>query len=125
MNYWRQLRNKGVFRTKSPDWKKQRVNKKALRKRAKSEDFYTSEAWYSVRYQALKRSNGCCECCGTRASKRMPLHADHIKPRSRYPALALTLANIQILCKPCNLGKSNTDTTDWRLVKGSLTALQS
>ena len=39
---------------------------------------------------------------------------DHIKPRSRYPALELTLTNLQVLCNDCNMGKSNDDETDFR-----------
>jgi 5-methylcytosine-specific restriction endonuclease McrA len=77
--------------------------------------FYESPAWRAVRYQALKRSGGCCQCCGERASKGRPLHVDHIKPRSRYPALELDPDNLQVLCVDCNLGKSNKDATDWRV----------
>jgi 5-methylcytosine-specific restriction endonuclease McrA len=29
--------------------------------------------------------------------------------------LELTLSNLQVLCEDCNLGKSNTDATDWRV----------
>ncbi|WP_374759367.1 HNH endonuclease [Dyadobacter fanqingshengii] len=49
-------------------------------------------------------------CCG----KFVELHVDHIKPRSNYPRLALKLTNLQILCKACNLGKSNLYKDDWR-----------
>ncbi len=78
--------------------------------------FYESREWLAARYEALKGSAGHCSCCGARASKDNPLHVDHIKPRSKFPALALVLSNLQILCKSCNLGKSNTDDTDWRWV---------
>ena len=78
-------------------------------KRAK-EDFYDSEAWRMLRYQALKRSNKRCELCGATSK----LHVDHIKPRSRYPELALRLDNLQVLCRDCNLGKGAWDSTDWR-----------
>lgn len=76
--------------------------------------FYTTETWVKVRYEALRRSNKCCALCGSGASKGSPLHVDHIKPRSRYPELALSLENLQVLCGPCNMGKSNEDETDWR-----------
>ena len=81
-------------------------------------DFYNSREWLAVRYEALKASAGHCGCCGARASEQSPLHVDHIKPRSKYPELSLTLSNLQVLCKGCNLGKSNTDETDWRWVVG-------
>lgn len=78
--------------------------------------FYDSREWLSLRYEALRASAGRCVCCGARASQDNPLHVDHIKPRSKHPELALVLANLQVLCKSCNLGKSNTDDTDWRWV---------
>ncbi|WP_409013867.1 HNH endonuclease [Dyadobacter sp. CY356] len=49
-------------------------------------------------------------CCG----KYGELHVDHVKPRSNYPKLALKLTNLQILCRACNLGKSNCFNDDWR-----------
>lgn len=78
--------------------------------------FYDSPEWLAVRYEALKASNGRCACCGNGPTKASPLHVDHIKPRSKHPALSLTLSNLQVLCKSCNLGKSNKDDTDWRWV---------
>lgn len=78
--------------------------------------FYDSREWLEVRYGALKSASGRCTCCGTRPSQANPLHVDHIKPRSKFPALALVPSNLQVLCKRCNLGKSNADDTDWRLV---------
>lgn len=80
------------------------------------DSFYDSREWLAVRYEALKASAGRCSCCGARASEHNPLHVDHIKPRSKHPELALVLSNLQVLCKQCNLGKSNTDATDWRWV---------
>ncbi len=44
----------------------------------------------------------------------IPLHVDHIKPRSKYPDLALDINNLQILCESCNLGKGAWDETDFR-----------
>jgi hypothetical protein len=78
--------------------------------------FYDSRAWLDLRYEALKASAGRCVCCGARPSENNPLHVDHIKPRSKHPELALVQSNLQVLCKQCNVGKSNTDATDWRWV---------
>jgi len=77
-------------------------------------DFYTSAAWRVIRYKALLRSSGRCQCCGSRPTPTAALHVDHIKPRSRYPHLALSLDNLQVLCSHCNLGKLAWDETDWR-----------
>lgn len=76
--------------------------------------FYASEDWRRLRYQAPKRSSGTCECCGARPSYGRPLHVDHIRPRSRFPDLALDLSNLQVLCADCNIGKGAWDATDWR-----------
>jgi 5-methylcytosine-specific restriction endonuclease McrA len=42
------------------------------------------------------------------------MHVDHIKPKSRYPHLALKFDNLQVLCETCNIEKSNIDETDYR-----------
>lgn len=79
----------------------------------KSPEFYRSREWQHCRYVALKRAGGRCECCGRDAFAAV-LHVDHIKPRSRYPWLALDPANAQVLCDDCNMGKGTWDETDWR-----------
>ncbi|WP_207819329.1 HNH endonuclease signature motif containing protein [Parashewanella curva] len=52
-----------------------------------------------------------CRDCGVTYESGAPLHVGHIKPRSRYPELALELSNLQILCSECNIGKSNRSET--------------
>lgn len=73
--------------------------------------FYKTREWRTVRYQALVKHGKKCQCCGT---VKGLLHVDHVKPRSKYPELELDINNLQILCEACNIGKSNTDETDWR-----------
>jgi len=94
----------------------QRAIKRAERKAArnKSQAFYDSDAWKRLRYQALKLHGARCQCCGATRSDNVQIHVDHIKPRSKYPELELELSNLQILCEPCNIGKSALDETDWR-----------
>lgn len=78
-------------------------------------DFFRTRAWRALRYRVLKKHGGKCQCCGATArSSGAPLHVDHIKPRSKFPELALEEENLQALCNLCNMGKSNTDETDWR-----------
>lgn len=77
--------------------------------------FYDTDEWRAVRFEALRLSDGrCCLCGRSKRDHGVVLHVDHIKPRSKFPELALTLANLQVLCEDCNLGKSNRDDTDWR-----------
>jgi len=79
-----------------------------------TDDFYSSQSWRKARYQTLKNCNGKCVLCGSPPGKHS-LHVDHIKPRSDRPDLALDPKNLQVLCRDCNLGKSNKDSIDWRL----------
>lgn len=76
--------------------------------------FYLSDEWRDVRYRALLKHGGACQCCGATPSPGRPLHVDHIKPRSKFPELGLDISNLQILCVDCNLGKRAWDQTDWR-----------
>jgi 5-methylcytosine-specific restriction endonuclease McrA len=82
--------------------------------KARPRDFFVSPSWKEVRYRALVLHGGKCQCCGASRKDGKQMHVDHIKPRSKYPELALDINNLQVLCEDCNLGKSNTDETDWR-----------
>lgn len=73
--------------------------------------FYDSDRWIALRYQAIRFHGKKCQCCGTTEAE---FHVDHIKPRSKFPHLELDFDNLQILCRDCNIGKSNTDSIDWR-----------
>lgn len=77
-------------------------------------DFYESPQWLALRYRVLQKANGSCRLCGCRATEDNPIQVDHIKPRSLHPELELAESNLQVLCKACNMGKSNKDDTDWR-----------
>lgn len=78
------------------------------------QDFYESDGWRRLRYQALKMHGQKCMCCGKTPNDGATLHVDHIKPRSKYPDLELDINNLQILCSECNLGKGAWDDTDYR-----------
>ena len=91
---------------------KKKKKKGTAHKRGKDLFLRTME-WQAVRYAALKKSSGRCECCGA-SGQRITLNVDHIKPRWKYPELALTVSNLQVLCASCNRGKGGYDETDWR-----------
>lgn len=127
MNY----RNDWSFKDKSaggaslyqPNNKKKKVkNTKANKKKkawnhnyaAASADFYDSPEWRSIRYRVLKKYGPVCMLCGATRDDGVRIHVDHIKPKSKFPGLALEFTNMQVLCADCNLGKSNKDETDWR-----------
>jgi len=87
--------------------------KKKKKKKKCKDDFYWTDEWRQLRYKALITYGKKCRCCGATAGQSR-LHVDHIKPRSKFPELALRLDNLQILCEDCNLGKGAWDQTDHR-----------
>ena len=106
-NNKKQKRSKGY-------WMNRALRAEAQIGKRPSQSFYESEQWRVLRYQALKNCGAACQLCGATKEKGAVLHVDHIKPRSKYPDLALTLDNLQVLCKDCNLGKGAWDESDWR-----------
>ena len=91
---------------------------KAAKKRklavAKSANFFESPEWRDVRYKALLKHGRRCGCCGATPETGAILQVDHVKPRSKFPHLALDINNLQILCKDCNMGKGAWDQSDFR-----------
>lgn len=91
-----------------------RRNGGAGKHRKSDPSFCSSMKWKQLRYLALKNTDGRCQCCGATAADGVQIHVDHIKPRSKYPDLALSLDNLAVLCSDCNIGKGSWDETDWR-----------
>lgn len=92
--------------------------KKKSRKKKQSKwvnkDFYSSREWLELRFRALRWYGFACLACGSSREDGAELHVDHIKPRSKHPELSLIFSNLQVLCKECNLGKSNKYDDDLR-----------
>jgi HNH endonuclease len=60
----------------------------------------------SLRYRVLARDNSCCTRCGaTPKTHGVTLHVDHVVPVSLGGKTEM--GNLQTLCAPCNIGKSN------------------
>lgn len=76
-------------------------------------NFYSTDEWRELRIEAFNIHGYKCLKCGAHGED-VELHVDHIKPRSKYPELELDIDNMQILCKECNLKKSNYHSTDYR-----------
>lgn len=80
-----------------------------------TDDFLRSYTWRRLRMEVIKERGAKCECCGaTPTDGQTVINVDHIKPRKRFPTLALDKTNLQVLCETCNHGKGNWDETDWR-----------
>ena len=77
-------------------------------------EFLSTYEWRKARMVALKKYGARCQCCGATPATGAVIHVDHIKPRKLFPALALDVDNLQVLCHECNHGKGNWDETDWR-----------
>lgn len=65
------------------------------------------QASLRLRFRVLKRDNFTCCACGASPANQpgLILHVDHIHPWSEGGQT--TEENLQTLCEPCNLGKSN------------------
>ena len=95
--------------------KKQNLKKPTQKAYPQSDDFLLSWEWTTLRYEILDKHGRRCMCCGATPDDGVTiLNVDHIKPRSKFPKLALDPENLQVLCHPCNKGKGAWDETDFR-----------
>ena len=67
--------------------------------------FYTTVEWRDMRAVVIDRDGALCRACGCRIVNFRDITVDHIKPRSRFPHLALARDNLQVLCRQCNSSK--------------------
>ena len=79
--------------------------------RAPGHIFYRSRKWRFLRWKVLAKYGRKCMDCD---AVDVELHVDHIKPRSKFPQLSLKIENLQVLCRDCNMAKSNEHNTDYR-----------
>ena len=91
-----------------------RTKKRFYSSKPSEDSFLDSYIWRKTRLKVLKRDGAKCVCCGATPADGLKMHVDHIKPRKKYPELALDMDNLQVLCEICNHGKGNWDETDWR-----------
>ena len=75
--------------------------------------FNSSKEWKELRLVALNIYGSVCLKCGSIKQ----INVDHVKPKSKYPELALDIDNLQILCWLCNREKNHHDETDYRNLK--------
>ena len=76
-------------------------------------DYYNPE-YRRLRHEVMLEQGESCQKCGAKASPSVHMQVDHIKPVSKYPDLFLEKDNMQVLCAPCNMAKSNRHETDYR-----------
>ncbi len=69
--------------------------------------FLASFEWRQLRLKALQKYGRRCLCCGATPATGAVMHVDHVRPRRKFPQLALDINNLQVLCEDCNHGKGN------------------
>jgi len=109
----------GFWNPKEATYRKKKRKTKRPKKVSNStpgRDFYLSKRWDRLRRRTLKHYGLICMKC---AVTNTELHVDHIKPRSLHPELQWNFLNLQVLCKACNVEKSNTDETDYRKLESA------
>lgn len=95
--------------------KKKKSRKKKNYSKIQDKSFYASREWRELRYRVIRKYKAKCMACGKSPQEHgAVLHVDHIKPKSKFPELALEFNNLQLLCEDCNMGKSNKFIDDWR-----------
>jgi 5-methylcytosine-specific restriction endonuclease McrA len=70
--------------------------------------FYASAEWRLVRDQVIREQGPVCRKCRSHIRTDYDLTVDHIKPRGKFPELALDKSNLQVLCRKCNSAKGAT-----------------
>ena len=65
--------------------------------------FYGTPEWRLLRKRVLSRYGPRCMLCGKTSDRPC---VDHVLPRSQFPALALDIRNLQVLCWACNKAKA-------------------
>lgn len=71
------------------------------------EAFYLTTDWRELRRLAIERDGNVCGGCNESIQNPFDITVDHIKPRSKFPELALVLSNLRVLCRGCNSRKGN------------------
>ena len=64
---------------------------------------------WRLRALVLMRDGARCQLCGAEAREGAKLHVDHIAPWSKGGATVLS--NLRVLCRVCNIGKSDIEPT--------------
>ena len=91
---------------------KSRTNELALERKERLDEtrqFYSSPEWNLIRKQVIKAKGRVCSECGNPIANSYDVTVDHIRPRSKYPELALDKDNLRVLCRSCNSSKGDRD----------------
>jgi 5-methylcytosine-specific restriction endonuclease McrA len=70
--------------------------------------FYASAEWQLIREMVITEQGRICQECERTIIDDVDLTVDHIKPKNKFPELALDKSNLQILCRRCYYAKGAT-----------------
>jgi len=87
-----------------------RIGELAEERKKKIEEaqlFYSSPEWVRLREQVIKEEGRVCAQCGRLIKDDNDVTVDHIRPRTKYPHLALSRENLHVLCRRCNSRKKD------------------
>ena len=91
---------------------KSRTKQLALERKERLDEirqFYSSPEWNLIRRQVIKENGRICSECKKYIRSNNEVTVDHIRPRSKYPHLALERQNLRVLCRSCNSMKGDRD----------------
>lgn len=74
--------------------------------------FYSSPEWAKLREWVIKEEGRVCAQCRRHIKNDSDVTIDHIRPRSKYPHLALRRENLRVLCRKCNSRKKDRESLD-------------
>ena len=90
--------NNAVFEAKILDFSQE---EKTIAYKSHSRKFFQSREWLDLKDQVLATHPLICVYCKT----DVDVYISHIFPRKQYPQLALSIQNLQPLCKECVIVK--------------------
>ncbi len=85
------------------------LGKERKKRLDESRQFYSSPEWQQVRKEVVREYGVVCTECGIHIENSIDVTVDHIRPRSKYPHLALEKQNLRVLCRSCNSSKGASD----------------
>ena len=74
--------------------------------------FYSSPEWAKLRDIVINEEGRVCAQCHRHIKNDSDVTVDHIRPRSKYPDLALKRENLRVLCRKCNSAKKDRELVD-------------
>lgn len=109
------MQSRKNWEAENPEAHKAQVAAKTRRRRARKLGSIGSHTNAQIAVLLVMQK---CKCASCKASIKLAYHIDHMEPLSKGGSDGIE--NIQLLCPPCNLRKSNKDPLVWAAENGRL-----